>query len=299
MGTDYERRDLTTPIRWHADDSRLLIQAIALTARRTGFNPRLVEKDYFCSVVLEYLAASDEDLTFKGGTCLAKVHGSFYRLSEDLDFGISTPLTASRKDRSRTADRLKAVVGGMPKDLPGFRIVEPLRGANESSQYNAVVGYESLLDSHLEPIGIEVGMREPTLTTPQQGSAKTMLLNPINERPLVDAFPITCLPYQEAMAEKLRAALTRRDVAIRDFFDVDHAVRNGGLELDGGALLDLLRRKLQVPGTGPVDLSPDRVAQLRQQLESDLQPVLREQDYAQFDLVRAVETVRTVARRLG
>ena len=47
------------PIRWHADDGDLLRQAIELTAREAGFNPRLIEKDYFCSVVLEYLAASD------------------------------------------------------------------------------------------------------------------------------------------------------------------------------------------------------------------------------------------------
>jgi predicted nucleotidyltransferase component of viral defense system len=299
MGIDHERRDLTTPIRWHADDAALLVQAIELTARKTAFNPRLVEKDYFCSVLLEYLATNDAALTFKGGTCLAKVHGSFYRLSEDLDFSISTPLTASRKERSRKAERLKHVVDGIPKHLPALQIVEPLRGANQSTQYSAVVGYESLLDSHSEPIGIEVGLREPTLTRPQQGTAKTMLLNPVNERPLVDAFPVTCLSYQEAMAEKLRAALTRRDIAIRDFFDLDYAVRNVALDLDGGALLDLLRRKLLVPGTGAVDLSPDRVAQLRQQLEAELKPVLREKDFAQFDLQRAVETVRVVVRHLG
>ena len=157
MGTDHERRGLTMPIRWHADDRALLLQAIELTARQTGFNPRLIEKDYFCSVVLEYLAAGDAELTFKGGTCLAKIHSDFYRLSEDLDFSISTPPNASRKERSRRADRLKPVVGDIPKRLPGFQIVQPLRGANESTQYNAVVGYVSLLDSHVEPISIEVG----------------------------------------------------------------------------------------------------------------------------------------------
>ena len=287
------------PIRWHADDGDLLLQAIELTARATGFNPRLIEKDYFCSVVLEYLAASDAELTFKGGTSLAKIHGSFYRLSEDLDFSISSPLTASRKERSRRADRLKPVVGDIPRHLPALQIVEPLRGANESTQYNAVVGYESLLDSHVEPIGIEVGLREPTLTTPHQGSSKTMLLNPVNGRPLVDAFPVSCLSYQETMAEKLRAALTRRDVAIRDFFDVDYAVRNGALDIGDRALLDLLRRKLQVPGTAPLDVSPDRIGQLRGQLEAELRPVLREQDFAQFDLERAVGLVDTVARELG
>ena len=287
------------PIRWHADDADLQVQAIELTARQTGFNPRLVEKDYFCSVVLEYLAAGDADLTFKGGTCLAKVHGSFYRLSEDLDFSISTPTHASRKQRSRRANPLKPVVRDIPKRLPRFRIVEPFRGANESTQYNAVVGYESLLDSHVEPIGIEVGLREPILTTPHQGSSKTMLLNPVNGRPLVDPFAVSCLSYQEAMAEKLRAALTRRNVAIRDFFDVDYAVRKGALDVSDRTLLDLLRRKLRVPGTAPLDVSPGRADELRDQLEAELRPVLRAQDFAQFDLERGFETVRAVARHLG
>ena len=287
------------PIRWHADDGDLLLQAIEFTARATGFNPRLIEKDYFSSVVLEYLAASDAGLNFKGGTCLAKIHGDLYRMSEDLDFSISRPLSASRKERSRRADRLRPVIGDIPKHLPALQIVEPLHGANESTQYNAVVGYESLLDSHVEPIGIEVGLREPTLTTPHQGASKTLLLNPINRQPLVEPFPVSCLSYLEAMAEKLRAALCRREVAIRDFFDVDYAVRSGALDTRDRALLDLLRRKLQVPGTAPVDVSPDRVGQLRRQLEGELRPMLREQDFAQFDLERALGTVDTVARQLG
>jgi len=148
------------PIRWHADDRDLLLQAVELTARETGFNPRLIEKDYFCSVVLEYLAASDANLHFKGGTCLAKIHGSFYRLSEDLDFSISTPPDAPRKERSRRAERLKPVIGDIPTLLPGFQLVQPLRGANACTQYNAVVGYASLLGSHIEPISIDPGAIE-------------------------------------------------------------------------------------------------------------------------------------------
>jgi hypothetical protein len=88
-------------------------------------------------------------------------------------------------------------------------------------------------------------------------------------------------------------------VAIRDFFDVDYAVRNRALDTRDRALLDLLRRKLQVPGTALVDVSPNRVGQLRRQLEADLRPVLREQDFAQFDLDRAVGILDNVARQLG
>ena len=140
-------------------------------------------------------------------------------------------------------------------------------------------------------------MREPTLTTPHRGPSKTLLISPLRGHPLVDDFTVPSLSFQEAMAEKLRAALTRRDVAIRDYFDVDHAVRREALVADH-LLLDLLRRKLQVPGTAPVDVSPDRVEQLRAQLEPELRPVLRAQDFDQFNLERAVETIRTIARHL-
>lgn len=50
--------------------------------------------------MLEYLAASDAELTFKGDICLAKIHGDFYRLSEELDFSFSSPRSGSRKERS-------------------------------------------------------------------------------------------------------------------------------------------------------------------------------------------------------
>ena len=220
-------------------------------------------------------------------------------MSEDLDFSISTALESSRADRRGSSDRLKVVVKAIPERLRTFRILEPLTGANESTQYNAVLGYHSVLDSHMEPISIEVGIREPIIVEPQQGASKTALLNPINRQPLVDVHPVRCLSYLEAMSEKLRAALSRREVAIRDFFDLDHAVRNGGFDPQNPLLLDLLRRKLAIPGTGPVDVSPARMEQLQRQLEAQLRPVLREREFAEFDLKRAIATVRAVAMEIA
>ncbi len=287
------------PIRWHHDDPALLREAIAFTAAETGFSPRLVEKDYFCSVVLEYLATSDAGLTFKGGTCLTKIHGSLYRLSEDLDFSISTNVDASRADRSRSVKPVKAAVDVLPEQLAGFRILEKLHGANNSTQYNAAVGYVSLLDGHVEPLSVEVGVREPTLQDEYKGVAKTALLNPITGQALVETYPVACLSYREAMAEKLRAALCRREVAIRDFFDVDHAVRGGGFDPLEPDFLGLLKRKLEIPRTGPVDVSDARMGELRRQLDAQLRPVLREQEFVQFDLPHAMEAVRRVAQELA
>ena len=287
------------PIRLHEEDPALLREAIRFTSAETGFTPRLIEKDYFCSVVLEYLAASGAGLTFKGGTCLSKIHGSLYRLSEDLDFSISTAPGSSRADRSRSVIPLRVAVKELPERLPAFSIVDTLRGANESTQYNAIVGYESLLDSGVEPISIEVGVREPNLMDAHEGSSKTALLNPIDGQAFVAEYSVLCLSYSEAMAEKLRAALCRREVAIRDFFDVDYAVRSARFNMFEPAFLELLRRKIAIPGTSPVDVSEDRIGQLQRQLEAQLRPVLRQQEFAQFDLDRAIGTVRAVAREIA
>lgn len=68
-------------------DLPLFRQAVGYTAANTGFSARLIEKDYFCSILLVYLSgASDGRMIFKGGTALAKIHTEFYRLSEDLDY---------------------------------------------------------------------------------------------------------------------------------------------------------------------------------------------------------------------
>jgi len=42
------------------------------------------------------------------------------------------------------------------------------------------------------------------------------------------------------------------------------------VDLSDRALLELLRRKLQAPGTAPVNVSPDRAGELRNQLEAEL-----------------------------
>lgn len=61
---------------------------------------------------------------------------------------------------------------------------------------------------------------------------------------LLETFPVRSLTYAEAMAEKLPAALSRQEVAIRDFFDVDHALRVTGLDIAGAELVGILRATL-------------------------------------------------------
>ncbi len=279
-------------------DVELFRAAVRYTAATTRFAPRLIEKDYFCSLILGELTAAAPDMVFRGGTCLAKVHLGFYRLSEDLDFVVSIPVESTRTDRSQRAAPLRDAVGRLEDRLPGVRIITPLRGANASRQYAAALGYRSLLAEQEETVEIEIGLREPILMPVVDGAARTLLLDPISGTASLPDVRVTCVSRAEAMAEKIRAALSRRDVAIRDFYDIDHAVRKLGFGVDD-VVLTLVGQKLAVPGNDPVNVSPGRLASLRRQLEAELRPVLRDPDFAEFDLDRAFARVARVAETLG
>jgi hypothetical protein len=88
-------------------------------------------------------------------------------------------------------------------------------------------------------------------------------------------------------------------VAVRDFFDLDYAVRRLGLRSENPELIDLVRRKLSVPCNEPVDVSANRLAALRQQVGPQLQPVLRAKDFAEFDLERAFQIVTRMAAKMS
>lgn len=107
------------------------------------------------------------------------------------------------------------------------------------------------------------------------------------------------MSLREAYSEKLRAALSRREVAIRDFFDLEYADRVLGLDLRAPQMLGLVRAKLGIPGNLPADVSGRRLAGLRTQAQARLHPVLRRQDMAAFDLDRAIRIVTDVAAALA
>ncbi len=271
-------------ITFHQDEDYFR-EALEFSAAETGFPARLVEKDYYCTLLLQYLMKADAEMIFKGGTCLAKVHADFYRLSEDLDFSIPMPFHTTRAQRSKRVQGLKTTIQRAEEELPKVGVRTPMTGANRSTQYSAILVYASALVTDEEAIKIEVGLREPLLTASLRGEARTLLLDPITESPLVPALVVDCLSWKEAMAEKLRAALSRREAAVRDFYDIYYAVKKLGLSILEPGLVGLVKAKLAVPGNEPVDLSDDRLESLLSQVDTELKPVLRPEDFAEFDLV--------------
>lgn len=277
-------------------DSRSFLEMVRATSDQSGFDARMVEKDYYSSLVLQALCVDENPLVFKGGTCISKVFSSFYRLSEDLDFCIPAP--ASRTIRRRTIAPLKEMVATLPDRIAGMVVQEPLIGRNDSTQYIAQLGYESVITSALEPVKVKIGLREPLIRPSESRPARTLLKDSFSGRDILAPFVIRVMNEQEAWAEKTRAALCRLEPAIRDFFDLHFASTHLGIDLESPDFIDLVRRKLAVPGNNPIVLSTERRADLDRQIKGQLQPVLRMRDFERFDLARIWDRLVALAKCL-
>jgi predicted nucleotidyltransferase component of viral defense system len=283
----------------HDADPDIFREALAYSEAHTGFTASLIEKDYFCSLVLQYFFSRDTSLVFKGGTCLSKVYVDFYRLSEDLDFVIPGTAATTRTQRRVEMEAIKSVFEKLPTVVPGVAILEEFEGHNESRQYIGYLEYRSAVIEKLENIRVEIGLREPLLRLSESRTARTIVVNPFSGLALLSTFTVRAMALREAYAEKFRAAMTREKPAIRDFFDLFHAIREGGLDSHDPDFLSMVKVKLEVPGNASVDVSAARKYELDRQLEGQLKPVLRPADFSGFNLEEAFELVCSVAVALS
>jgi predicted nucleotidyltransferase component of viral defense system len=278
------------------EEPEQFLAALGYTASKTGFSARLIEKDYFCSLILRELKPLfDRGLVFKGGTSLSKVYAGFHRLSEDLDFAISIDGAATQSTRREAIKDAKAYVHEMVERVVWIVDAEPLTGANRSAQYNGVCIYKSCATGEQDAIKIEIGLREPVLEMVETRPASTILMNPFDSKCAIEPFPIVAMSLRESYAEKIRAALSRREPAIRDLFDLHHAIDSGILDVGDPGLLALTKRKMLVNVDEPANVSDDRFGAFRRQVEAALRPVLREKDFADFH----VEQIFGLLRRLN
>ena len=142
-----------------------------------------------------------------------------------------------------------------------------------------------------ERIKIEIGIREPLLRPSLTSETRTIVVNPFSGRHLLPVFTVQAIGMKEAYAEKVRAALTRKEPAIRDLFDLFHAVSKMKLDIDDNDFLIMVKQKLDVPGNIPVEISLEYKRALDRQLEGQLRPVLRPADFYSFNIDEAFELI--------
>jgi predicted nucleotidyltransferase component of viral defense system len=277
----------------------LFRQALNFTEAETGFARRLIEKDYFCSLVLaDFESLFDLGLVFKGGTSLSKYHAGFYRLSEDLDFAFAASINARRSDRRKIVAPVKQHLEHVTLRLPGVSLTEPLRGHDDGRQYNTILTYESSVTGEREVLKIQVAIREPFIDSPVSCLGRTLLCHPFPN--ITESSVKLCvLSLRETYAEKVRTALTRSPPAIRDIYDIDDALLTERVDFLDSEFLELVRKKLAVPRNSQVEIGAKWKTELRKQLETDLKPVLRGTDYARFEIERAFVNVDDIVSMLS
>ncbi|MCK5204586.1 MAG: nucleotidyl transferase AbiEii/AbiGii toxin family protein, partial [Desulfobacterales bacterium] len=210
------------------------------------------------------------------------------------------PVTAdtTRTQRSASMEPVKSMFEKLPSAVPGVTISEAFRGHNESRQYIGYLEYPSVIVEKMEKIQIEIGLREPLLSPSETRMASTIVINPFSGQPLLPNYTISAMALQEAYAEKVRAARTRRGPAIRDFFDLYYADSMKQLNFFDPDFLNMVKVKIDVPGNDPIDISVERKQELDRQLVGQLKPMLRPLDFDGFNLDEAFELVCKIAKAL-
>ena len=282
----------------HDTEPEIFREALSYSEAVTGFTASLIEKDYYCSLILHHVFDRDTPLVFKGGTCLSKVYTDFYRLSEDLDLVIPVSVDTPRNQRHRAINSIRGVFDELPTIVPKIEVSQAFRGHNESRQYIGYFEYASVVMNKQERIKIEIGIREPLLIPLVTGKTRTIVINSFSGQPLLPIFTVHAMDVKEAYAEKVRAALTRIEPAIRDLFDLFYAVRKMKLDVDDYNFLNMVKEKLAVPGNNPVDISDEYKLELRRQLEGQLRPVLRPADFDSFNIDDAFKLIGRISRAI-
>lgn len=260
---------------------------------KTSFPIRLLEKDYYLTLLLKDINEKlDDKLVFKGGTCLNKIYFEYFRLSEDLDFTILLPSDKiNRKIRSDMMEKIKKGIKNYV-ELCGLNLDETQKPAhNENKQYIYIVQYDSLITNSKENIKIEIGLRFNPYMPPKKLKIKHIFRNPFTNEELFEAGVILCLDLYELAAEKFRAAVTRKLIAPRDFYDLNYFIKTG-FNFNSKQFQQIAAKKLAEEGYNDeikryfinLGRTKEEIDEMKKRIEDELFDVLTYQAAKEFDV---------------
>ncbi len=282
-------------------DRERLRQIIPVLARNYNFREDVVEKDYYLTVILNSIESHlSKDIVFKGGTLLNKMHLNYHRLSEDLDFTYyGKEELDSRSKRSKAIKPVREGMAGFLKPLELKSENPEGKGFNNSTQYVFDISYPSFITAKDESIKIEISLRQILIDKPVYNTIKHFYKDPFTGKDLIPTNRILSLSLNEAVAEKLKAAITRRDLAVRDYYDLWY-IKEAKFDFHDKKFLAIFKKKLKDEGykgdfKHNFGLSEKAIKDLHKQIETDLMPVIRLGEH--FNLDRVFERFNKIFKR--
>lgn len=268
----------------------ILQKEIRDKAQLWGVPPDTVDKDYvlghFLSVFSKYY---NEDLVFKGGTCLRKCYYEGYRFSEDLDF------SSFKNGFQLDIKKLENIIKELQSETGIHFFCEPIKQLVHNNVPKGLQvkirywGANHLKNQQPTPperwhtkIKLEVSTDELiVLQTPAR-----QIVHPFSDT-LCGADSINCYTINEIVAEKLRALKQRSYTAPRDFYDL-YELTNDFTKTDWESIKPLFLQKMKHKGLdykSPSDLiNPENLknverawsASVAHQIKNNQQPNAKE-----------------------
>jgi predicted nucleotidyltransferase component of viral defense system len=251
------------------------------SVHRDSFFELKLEKDFLLTLILIKFGEKYKDLVFKGWTCLNKVYFPYFRLSEDLDFALDMDL-----GRSARKTLLKEYEENFVNDLAvlGLTLRDERTKYDEYRLAMFTFEYQSAINNSLQTIKIDISLKGRLSLWAKPGKIQSIFIDSVYEEPIFSQdHTISCIDLTESIAEKMRAALTRREPAIRDFFDIWYVRSFSDFDFERDEFRSLLRQKLaEVQYEYTLETNYDL---LRRQIETDLRPVLTDNYGFDFDTI--------------
>jgi predicted nucleotidyltransferase component of viral defense system len=156
-----------------------------------------------------------------------------------------------------------------------------------------------------EPIKLEISLRFNPLLPMVAKNVNHKFLHPFTNEPLFDGGSVNCLALKELVAEKLRAAATRKTIAGRDFYDIGYLLKEG-FNFSDKELLTLFREKLEEDGFSS-DLKKYRVNlgrtdkeidEMEVRVKDELFPVLTLDEHKSFDMQKTLDELNKVFKNI-
>lgn len=283
-------------------DRDKLQQIIPFIAEKFNFRLETIEKDYYLTLILNNVESHLSDkIVFKGGTLLNKIHLNYHRLSEDIDFTYFDPeRIETRSKRSRAITPIREKMPELLKLLDLKSKKPEGEGFNNSTQYLFNIAYPSFISGKDENIKLEISLRQTPVEKPVHNAITHFYKDPFTGEDLIPKSKILALTLNEAVAEKLKAAITRKDVAIRDYYDL-WFISEAKFDFKNKHFLSIFKKKLEEEKyranySHNFGLDKKSIESLHRQIGTELIPVIRIGET--FDLKKVFERFNVIMKKL-
>jgi predicted nucleotidyltransferase component of viral defense system len=227
-----------------------------------NFNPNLILKDYYLTIML-YLLKDVKGIYFKGGTALQKTILDYSRISEDIDLTVTLDMKKIKKE--------------IIEILTNTNLFEKITKDKDVEGFTRLIFHYKTIDDKEDKVLIDLNARAKLSKKPERHKMQHFYQENIPE------FTFNTLAFEEIIAEKMAATIGRNKP--RDHYDL-YKILKAKLPIN----LGLVKKKCKESRTEfNIIKMFNQANKLKSRWDEDLMPLLSEE-------ISFKEVIRTLAK---